>query len=527
MPLISINEVGSVGIVRDLPPESLPPEVWTDGRNVRFLDGKAVKFKGQIEVFDPPSVMPIWAMSVRTATAHFWMYASTEKVFALTGGVHTDITRTSGGNYGTTENLLWNGGIIGGIPVINNGVDDPQMWSPIGAGTPLVPLSNWPAATKAQILKPFKNQLIALDITISGDRFPGRVLFSSIADVGAVPASWDKADATKNAGDADLTDQHSGNIIDGLPLRDIFVIYRTISTWGAQSLEDQRVFRFYPILVTSGLLATDCVKVTPKGTHHFLMTGDDLVIFDGQNIESVIDKRMRRFLSNNIDTDNFARSFVAPNYRNREMWFCFPEIGFTRATHAIVWNMQDNSVGHRELSDISFIAPGTVDEDEPDDTWDGASGVWDTDNSIWDLVNFRGLSLDMLACDPVNTKLFLMDNSNQLNGTNMTSFVERTGLAIAGQDRQRRPIVDMTRRKLAKRVWPRVSGGPIEVQVGTQETLEGPITWGEVKTFDPATQHFVDVCEHGRLLAIRFKSNIDVAWELQGYDMEIELLGEI
>ena len=51
MQLIPINDVGQVGIIRDTPPYQLPPNVWSDGNNVMFLDNGVKKCSGDEEVF--------------------------------------------------------------------------------------------------------------------------------------------------------------------------------------------------------------------------------------------------------------------------------------------------------------------------------------------------------------------------------------------------------------------------------------------------------------------------------------------
>ena len=41
MPVIYVDNVGEVGIVKDVEPYKLPPNVWSDGNNVR-MDNRGV-----------------------------------------------------------------------------------------------------------------------------------------------------------------------------------------------------------------------------------------------------------------------------------------------------------------------------------------------------------------------------------------------------------------------------------------------------------------------------------------------------
>jgi len=527
MPRIPIHDIGSIGIVRDLPPHLLVPEAWSGGQNVRFQDNKVLKFKGHRAVFDPPTVAPYWALAAQTAANIFWMYAGLDKVYTVEqSGVHTDITRVSGDYTGAATDL-WNGAVLAGIPVITNGVDDPQSWSPIAAATKLVDLPNWPAATTCKYMRAFKNFLVALHITESAVVKPHMIKWSHPADPGSVPSSWDETDATKDAGERELIDSQAGIIRDALPLRDLLVIYKDNSTWGMQHIGGQFIFRTFPMFTRTGILTSRCVASLPNAEQHFVMTGDDLIIHNGQSAESVIDKLWKRFINNNLDPNNFANSFVVSNPIEDEMWFCFPETGSTFASLAVTWSTKSGTIGVRELSNAAFIAPGVIDELATVESWDGDAATWDTDTTIWKDSEFAAHALSLLQLDPTNTKLFQLDETNQFNAANMTSFVEREGIALIGTDRKGRPKVDISRRKLAKRLWIKAEGGPFEVRVGSQQFIDGPITYEPAVTFTPGTDQYVDASSNGPLLAIRFQSSADVAWALHAYTIDIELLGEL
>ena len=528
MPRVPVNNVGLLGIVQDMPPHTLPPEAWNNGRNVRFRDNRVQRIDGHRKVFDPPSVTPYWALGCPTPTDYFWLYASLTKVYGYSAGSHGNITRQTAAvdvDYAATPELNWNGGLLGGIPIITNGVDAPQFWADISLGTKLADLTNWPASTTAKIIRPFGSFLVALYITKSGAVKPHMVKWSHPADPGTLPSSWDETDPTKDAGENDLSDTIAGVIQDGLGLRNMFIIYKDNSTWGMQFVGGQFVFRFFPILSQSGILSTHCVTLMPDGTRHFVATGDDIITFNGQNPQSILTDRGHKALLNDIDKTNFNRSFVTANARDREMWFCYPETGATWPTKVIVWNYEENTITIRDISNISFIAQGLISETVSNTTWDSDSEPWDGDMTQWGTQQYAAGVNRMLGCDPVNTKFYQMGDTFQFNGTDYSSFIERTGIALVGQDRQKRPIVDFSSRKLAVRIWPKATGASFNVRVGAQETLDAPITWSNAVSFNPGTDQYVDVCVAGRLLAIRFESASGDGWSLYGYDVELERLG--
>jgi len=432
-----------------------------------------------------------------------------------------------GGDYTGAVTDYWNGTLLSDIPVITNGQDDPQSWDPVGTGQRLVDLPNWPASTECKIIRAFKNFLVAMYITKSGTISPHMVKWSHQADPGAVPNSWDETDPTKDAGENELADTEAGVIQDAETLRDILVIYKDHSTWGMQHIGGIFIFRFFKIFTSSGILTQRCVQTVNNGAQHAVATQDDLIIHDGTVAQSVFDKRWRRFYQQTLDPDNFDRSFVQTNPRESELWLCFPQVGQIRPDTAIVWNWKDNSIGVRDLPDAAYIARGIIDETAPGSTWADHTEAWQANLDEWGGTAFKKQIQELLICDPTNTKFFRVDNTNQFNTANMNSFIERKGLAIAGVDRAGQPKVDFGSRKLVKRIWPKMEGGPVTVRVGTQERAEDMITYGPSQVFTPGVDDFLDVSVSGRLIAVRFESNTDVGWNLEGYDLEVEVTGQL
>lgn len=531
MAVIPFHMTGQSGINKDIPAQELPPPDWSDGRNIRFVNGKAVRVDGSQQVFGTPTVVPYWLMFAYGASNAFWMYSNLVKVYATDGATHTDITRASGGDYAATEERLWNGGILSGIPVITNGVDKPQFWSPVGLGTDLADLSNWPTNDRAQVIKPFKNFLVAGNIIRSSVQFPHMVMWSHPAAPGALPSSWDVADPTMLAGERDLGDAFPGGIIDMLQLRDILVIYKDNTTWGMQFIGGQEVMRTYMILSHSGILGPHCVKEVHEGRAHILGLPDDMIVFDGQTTTSVVDKRMKRFITKTLeDNQSSARkSFMFVHDNQNEAWFCIPEAGHDWPNLAIVWNFRENTLGIRELvTGTSLIQSGVVSDTSA--VWNSDSQFWDLDASVWDEVTFRAAFFTPVGSVPTATKIIEYDVSQQHDGVDYTSYIERTDIALVGKDRLTGMFkADLEARKLCKRVWPKMKfdSAPIDIKIGTQDKIGGPVTWSASQSFNPATQSYLDFSQAGLLIAIWMGSTVQGVFEAEGFDMEIEIIGRM
>jgi len=275
MNIFPVGGVGSIGMVADKKPHELPFQAWSDARNVRFLDAFVEKFLGETS-YTTPNIAPYFLLPVPTVTNIFWLLAGLAKTHCFDGTAHTDITRTVGGDYAATEDLNWTGSVFNGIPLINNSVDAPQMWSPVAASQALQALSNWPANTTCRTLRAFRNFLIAGDITKSGTRYKQMVKWSHPAGVGALPSSWDETDATKDAGEWPLAET-PGAILDFVPLRDLNIVYKEDAVYKMQWVGGVYVFSFRELTTEIGLLSRRCavgfkpafkrfwVKVTSTG----------------------------------------------------------------------------------------------------------------------------------------------------------------------------------------------------------------------------------------------------------------------
>jgi hypothetical protein len=531
MPIIHIDGLGSKGINRDIEPAHLEPEYWSDGKNVRFLNQRVQKFLGTEEVYESWNLgagytCPQWLLPWDDVGTPYWFAPGTAKIIRMENGSTVDVTRTSGGNYNAATTNLWSGMVLGGVPILNNdaSLDYPQSW--VAGTSKFQDLPNWPANTYCAIMRSLKQYAVALDITVSGARSPHVVKWSNPALPGSVPTKWDNAD--DNDSNEQPLSEGGGFIIDAQALRDFLVVYKETATYLMSVTSGPFVMNFRRIFDQSGILAPRCAK--NFFGKHFVVTRGDVIVHDGQTAISVIDKKNRNWLFNNMKADKLRQTYVAPNYPNNEMWICFisNSIDGTFADSALVWNWVDNTWGVRELADVAHIGYGLVDKT-------GASDIIDDQDVIIDLVEdyidgapFAAGQLRLLgaANSATNDKLLEFDETNTEYGTNIDCYVERTGLAIVGRDRQGRPIIDPTSTKYIRRVWPKLeSTGPVDIYIGSQSRLEGPTTWAGPYSFDPEVDSHIDCRVQGRTVGLKIASNADISWSCTGFALDLEIIG--
>jgi len=525
---IPIGDLSQLGIIKDIRDNMLPANAWTNGQNIRFYDGKVSTARGGVRTMDPPPIAPYWLLyTLDPALDHTWIAAGLNKVYCFQSNAWSDITRTAG-NYAA---IKWNGGNLAGIPILNNGYDMPQYWANISPSTKLVDLANWPTANRCKVMRPYLNFLVALNTTESGVSYIHRFRWSHPAQPGGIPISWDDTDLTKQAGINELTDIQNGQIIDGLPLRDQFIIYKQRATWGMKFTGGIYVMDIYPIFQTTGALSQDCACNFGEPAQHFVFTGEDLIVHDGQNRQSVADKRLRRWIIRNIDTTYWANSYVVQYADQNEIWTCIPTLGNRYPNLAIVWNTADSTFGFRNLQNAAFITPGVDLSATVGTTWSSISVTWNTITMQWEQNASTAYSRMLLQADPVDTAIIRMDETQQYLNANYDCQVERTGLSIAGTTQSGEPLSNKDVRKLVRGMWISASGGPFAVQVGRQHEIEGAVTWGTSLPFNPGSDIYIGVLDDTgdqacRLFGLRFSWTGQNQGEINSIDLDVESLGE-
>ena len=329
---LAIRNIGLKGLNTDIAPWDLDPEFVTFGFNFRVLENSMVTTGG----FEDWSTSPVdfksgFIMHVGATSGDYWLIAGRNAVYAFDGFTWTDVSSTTGyPGLGPDDELLWTGCMLGQIPIINNPQANPEYWSPQSPGQILQPLP-WDAGTtwaergiNAKVIRSHKNFLFALNLQDGATSQPDSYRWSTAADINGLPFTWDETDVSALAGIASLGGD-GGEIIDGLSLRDSFVIYSERAIDILDFTGGEFVWKRRELSNTVGLLSKDCV-VEVKGVH-YLMTDGDIVRNDGTNITSIIHGKIKRQYTNNLNPDRYTRCFAVRNTTTKEIWFCVPQEG--------------------------------------------------------------------------------------------------------------------------------------------------------------------------------------------------------
>lgn len=499
-----------IGMMTDPNPADITQSAWSNVLNVSFRDGQAKRAPGFNSVFGTTPSDTSFLIDNIESSQLYWYEATPTAIYRTEGSSHVDVSRAVGGAYGATEQTGWTGTNLNTVVVLNNPNDVPQ--SKLISGTDFTDLPNWPANTRCKVISSYKNYLVALNVTKVGTEYPTMVKWSSPADPGQVPFTWNEADPTNDAGENSLSSAGDA-IIDAKKLRDTLVIYKERSVHTMNYIGGVYVFGFRQLFDDIGIMSQHCVAEFDG--KHFVLGKGDVYVHNGVEKKSVISGKVKDLLYANIRNDAFDRCFVVPDYNNSEMWICYPSNTYSVADkgcdRAFVWNWVDNNWSLRELPKVRYATFGIVDP-KVSDAWDDASGEWNTDAVAWGEQNYNPSKTKILMTSVVNDKVYVVGDEASFDGQVYKSILEKQDIHF-GSDRDIKLLTSITPHVMGK--------GTLQVYVGSANIQNNPITWKGPYPYEIGSQYKVDCKLAGRYLAIRFEAQNDTQWELNGFTLEL------
>jgi hypothetical protein len=510
MPIQTIPALGQYGLVADQPPQELPDNAFSNVLNVRFRDGCAERFLGDLGIFSTPSVTPYYITPFGTVDKRYWVHCGLASVFADDGTTRTDITGAA-----LTGGIddRFTGGALSGILILNNGVDIPRYWA--GSGN-TANLTGWDSTWRAKFIRTFKNYIIYGAPTKNGDAFPHTLGWSSAADPGTLPTAYTAA-AGNDAGDVPVGETPD-LLVDSLTLGEVHIVYKEQSCYRMEYVGGQQVFSVKRIPGNYGMVARGCAVSTPMG--HVVLANGDVVINDGvSEPKSILTGRLRKWLfSTQIDSTVIKRCFVTSNPTKNEVWICYPSFGATACARALVWNWVDNTFGVRELDNVTYAASGLLNYTQGNTWADYSSTAWKDLAGAWNANDYTPADSRLIMAT-TGPKILLADVRGTFDGTPMTALLERSGMAFG----------DPSTVKCWKGIRPRIdapAGTVVMIQLGGAMDAEQAPSFGDWIPYTVGSTYKADGFYTGRFLAYRIRSTSVQPWRIKSMDAEFVPMGK-
>jgi hypothetical protein len=511
---LQVDNLEQGGFAPDQADVNLPGGVFTDLRNFRFRDGAMEKVRGTNAILGSLSATAIWISSITDGINQYWCYGTQQVMYATDGSNHQAI---SSATFTASVDLGYTGGPFHGFMVMNDGAHYPRSWTP-GLANEVEPLANWPADTFCKVIRGFGDFLVALRITQDGVYNPRLLRWSDAAPIGALPGSWDYTDPTNQAGITEIG-QTQDELIDCLPLRDVNIVYKQNNTWIMTPVGLPDVFGFRQLFSESGLLTEDCVAAL--GGYHFAVTDNDVILHDGAQADSLLERTLRKWLFNALDQTYYRRSFVVTDTKEKETWFCFPESGSEFANLALVWSSVNRKPYVRELGTLmSAGATGIVGGAIA--TWNAETQTWDAGTGVWDEANFSPTARRLILAAAAGKLAYHGNVGETFNGQPMNCYAVRSNLTLSK---------DLGSVKTVKAIWPVVygtDGDTFTARVGVSNAPAGAVTWSNTYSFTIGSDYKIDTVGArlaGRFVHLRFGYVGSNAMRLAGFHVDWDPVG--
>lgn len=481
-----------------------------------------------------PAAQPWFCVGYRPSDGFDRVFIANEdgKVYRYAGGTTEDVTAVgfAAGSTGTP----WTSAFLGDVLYINRTSHVPRYWGPVS--TKLENLPNWDANWRCGSLRAFKDFLVAINVSKAGASYPSMVKWSDLTLAGQVPGSWDHTVTTNSAGENILGELNSP-LIDGVSLRDVFILYSETQVWLMEHSGGQEIFRFRKVFNEGGIINHNCaIEVEGK---HFVFGVNDIYVHDGTSKQSIADDRVKDFVFRTMNVKMSDRFFVHHNPNLNEVLFCYvsgdPDVKFvgpTRCNKAAVYNYSNNTWGFMDLPNVASMTSANLDQvmtyanatmsyEKIGGTYYGQEDSYQSHNvAVSAPLTTGGITASKLyGLDP-------MDNGSlayELDTEGYASaYVERIGLDLDDVGG------DLVGFKLLRRIYPQVTiyrSIPLQIQVGASETPSGNVVWDEKQAFDPYTNYKIDTRVSGRYLALRFFVDTPADFEISGFDADVTTAG--
>ena len=365
-------------------------------------------------------------------------------------------------------------------------------------------LPDWPANTSARSIRAFKYHLIAMDITTDSVQTPEKVMWSSAADPGTVPQSWTPL-PENDAGDNPLSET-VGGVVDGLALRDVFVLYKNHSTYYMQYIGGTFVFQFHLLFPTSGIQTTNCVA--EMDGKHWVYTDDDIIVHDGNSFQSIADNVYRSYVQNSINPEQQHFAHVAVDLPKGEFWVCFPTDDDPGCDVAAIFSTGSGVWGNRDLPQATFTARGIIPDDGASAQWDDQTQTWSTISRYWDQRAYNLTNDKLVFCNGVG--MYEVDAANDAAGQPVEAFVERIYWTYGGDQ----GIWD---NDTLRSIYPHITGtdgDKIIARVGATRAAAQGIQWSAPQELTIGDVTAIDAMVTGRFVHIRFESTGGQPWQI-------------
>lgn len=533
MTILPLRNLGKIGVITDVNAVDLPPEALTSARNVRFRNGSITNAHVWREAIASPSggTPVLLFQGKKTNAGDILGYVTSDgKAYHVVNGTADEVTPPAYSPAASVAPRTFT--TLQGVYYLNQ--EDRVPWYFKSTSTDYADLTNWDANHRCKSLRSYKDFLIALNITKSGTTYKNLVKWSNIALYDSVPDSWDPADLTKSAGENTIAEIQT-DILDGMPLRNSFVIYATDQAWSMEYTQGVEVFQFFKLFGDRGIVNTNCV-VEVDGMH-FVFDDNDLYMHDGVSpAKSICDKRVRDDIFKDMDLTKATKFFVHHEKTAGEVWFCFntkksdvkwPGADCTYCNYAAAYNYLEDTWTFHDLPNVSSMIAVSW-QVTPTYTSSSALTYDGTGTSYAETVpnnTYNSFGASIAQGTIATTRITQCDSGlgttlpfQAVSELVVVPYTERLGLDLD------EIVPELRTYKNYRSIYPQVTcedtSAPFSFKFGGVDMPQQSVEWESLQSFEPTTDYKIDTRARGRYLSWYFQGANNNSYTLSGFDLD-------
>jgi len=527
MPEFRISNIGETGLVTDRMAAELPPTAQTSMVNVTADRGRLRSVAGEPKLFDlkigSTWYRPLYSTVFVDSFGSDWLVVSDgQKIAAFAkDGTGEDITPADTTQWdGTRVSFVAHNGIL----VVNHRAAGPYYWG--NTGTKLQALPGWDAGWRCENVASYRYNLVALGMEEDGTRYPYKVRWSNSAAEGELPTEWVAA-ASNDAGD-DLIGEDTGFIFGAALVRGDLWIVKDTAVY-AMTYVGQ------PFIMSIRRLTN---SVGTKLSHGFaevrgsliVMTGSDLLLFDGAQPKSLAEGRVRYTIDNDLGRPEYNAKDRLFFHNASNTVFLMGAADDEVYRDALMYNLEYGTWGHRQLRDVYAMHEMNVQIAQGEGDWEHETVMeWDDETEFaWDSGLYASARPDVIVLESNAERTefwaaavvsFFGVNSA---GESRRCEVERLAIPIEGAER-----TAMVTEVIAE-LYPRYGEfqGTIAMQVVAQDAVDGPQQVSDWIPVVPQGRQILDVRVTGRYIGWRLFSEGKGNWSLGSLTIRWNPAGE-
>lgn len=535
MAIFPVRDLGKGGIITDRNRFDVDLNAWTDGCNVRFWRGKALRspLLKTMTAYTGPAIVAMASFRQSTGDVDtLFGFGSDGQCYTVEPSVQPVLFDTSGIK-GTSEDDVWSVVVLADVLYANRPDIGIKCLTP-GAASFVALKNTGDTPWSCKLLRGYEDFLVAFGITRNGFYYSNMVKWSDAALAGEIPGNWDATQSTANAttlSGENVLSEMDGPIVDAAVLKDAMIIYGRNEVWMmSYTGEGTYVFNFSRLFGSGGALGPNCA-VEANG-YHYVFGTTQIYRHNGVSIEPLIG------VSDRVYSERTRNDFVVHDKQNCSILFCYrtSDAQGSFCNKAAVFNYQEETWSFVDLPNISGFTLGmsmnALDWDSPGLTsWDAntlGSETWGAFEGSY------ASTLLLAATNPGSDgKHAIFQYDAATDGTanytaedrfNPDPWLERTGLLFDISEEPAMLLLSPNVLKQLRSIMPLSDGEPATpmwVQLGGQYSLMAPLSWTDRMQFDPATQYQLNTRMNGRAIGVRFGSTTVNDFNLSGFDLDV------